>query len=146
MTTAVQTRRGQSRRVALQALYQWLQADTELGDLILQFDRSGSLRGADREYFRLLVRGVVADTSGLEQEFDAILDRPAAQLDPVERAALLLAVFELRECLDVPYRVVLNEATELTKSFGAEGGHRFVNGVLDKVAHRLRAVECRANA
>lgn len=135
-----------TRRAALQALYQWLQADTEAGDLVLQFERSGRLRRADPAYFRRLVRGVIDEAGALEAEYGGILDRPAVQLDPVERAILLLAVYELRDCPDVPYRVVIDQATELAKRFGAQDGHRFVNGVLDKVARRLRAAEAGTRA
>lgn len=125
--------RRKARRAALQALYQWQMTDTETGDLILQFERGGRLRGIDADYFRLLVRGTIAAAAELESEFAEYLDRPLSQLDPVERAVLLLGAYELRECPEVPYRVAINEALELAKSFGATEGHRFINGVLDKV-------------
>lgn len=125
--------RRNARRAALQALYQWQVAATEAGDLMLQFERGGRLRGIDADYFRLLVRGAIAAAAELESEFAEYLDRPLSQLDPVERAILLLGAYELRECPDVPHRVVINEALELAKSFGATESHRFINGVLDKV-------------
>lgn len=134
------SRRG-SRRVAMQALYQWLLADTETTDLVRQFEGTGRLGDCDTEYFRILVQGVLADPDGLEAVIAPYLDRPPAQLDAVERAILLLGVFELRERLEVPYRVVLNEALELAKRFGAQDGHRFVNGVLDRAARELRPTE-----
>lgn len=133
--------RRKARRAAVQAVYQWLVAESRIGDLVRQFESGGRLSGCDRAYFDALVRGVAHDRSGLESTFVGYLDRPAQHLDPVERAVLLLAVFELRDRLEVPYRVVVNEALELAKRFGAEDGHRFVNGILDRVARDLRATE-----
>lgn len=138
--TVAGTRRG-ARRAAVQALYQWLLADTEADDLLHQFEGEGRLSGCDRDYFGALVDGVINDLPGLESAFAGYLDRTTDHLDPVERAILLLAVFELRERAEVPYRVVLNEALELAKRFGAQDGHRYVNGVLDRTARDLRATE-----
>lgn len=125
--------RRNARRAALQALYQWQVTATEPGELILQFERGGRLRGADADYFRTLVRGVIAAAAELEAGYAGYLDRPQAQLDPVERAILLLGAYELSERAEVPYRVAINEALELARGFGATEGHRFINGVLDKV-------------
>lgn len=122
-----------ARRAALQALYQWQMAATGADDLISQFERDGRLRGADAEYFRALVRGAIAAATELEAVYAEYLDRPSTQLDPVERAILLLGVYELRERAEVPHRVAINEALELAKAFGATDGHRYINGVLDKV-------------
>ncbi|MDN5861847.1 MAG: transcription antitermination factor NusB [Salinisphaera sp.] len=133
-------RRG-ARRAALQAIYQWLAAGTETGDLVLQFQRSELMRGADGDYFTTLVRGVLAQPQRYEERFAAYLDRAPGLLDPVERAILLLAVFELCECPQVPYRVVLNEAVELAKAYGAEASHRYINAVLDAAAGALRPLE-----
>lgn len=133
--------RRKARRAALQALYQWQMTATEIGDLILQFERDEHLRGADTDYFRTLVRGAIAAADGLEAGYAEYLDRPLSQLDPVERAILLLGTYELRECPEVPYRVVINEALELAKSFGATDGHRFINGVLHRCAGLWRATE-----
>lgn len=130
-----------ARRAALQAIYQWLLADTDTGELLLQFERDGTLRGADGDYFRTLVRGVLADPDGLEAEVVGYLDRRVEHLDPVERAVLLVAVYELRERIEIPFRVVLNEALELAKRYGAEAGHRYINGVLDRAAAALRPQE-----
>lgn len=134
------TRRG-ARRAALQALYQWQVADTEPDDLLRQFHAGDRLSGVDHAYFDALVRGVVAEASALESCFGEYLDRAPAQLDPVERSVLLLGVFELRERADVPYRVVLDQALELAKRFGAQDGHRYINGVLDRAARALRGSE-----
>lgn len=125
----------------MQALYQWLQADTEAGDLVTQFQRAGLLKKADSKYFRNLVHGVVDNEDALIFEIAETLDRDFSQLDPVERAVLLLGVLELRDRIEVPYRVVINEAVELAKRFGGQDSHRYINGVLDKAARRLRTFE-----
>ncbi|ROO25596.1 transcription antitermination factor NusB [Salinisphaera japonica] len=130
-----------ARMAAVQAVYQWRMSGTEIGELILQFATAGRLRDLDRAYFEMLLRGVVHDVGGLEKVFDTHLSRPAVQLDPVEYAILLLATYELRECPEIPFAAVINEATNLAKIFGATDGHRFVNGVMDAVAHDVRADE-----
>ena len=130
-----------ARMAAVQAVYQWRMSGTEIGELILQFATAGRLRDLDRAYFEMLLRGVVHDVGGLEKIFDTHLSRPAIQLDPVEYAILLLATYELRECPEIPFAAVINEATNLAKIFGATDGHRFVNGVMDAVAHDVRADE-----
>lgn len=134
-------RRRAARRAALQALYQWQMAVTESGDLIRQFERGGRLGRADAAYFRTLVRGAIAAAAGLEAVYAEYLDRDPAQLDPVERGVLLLGAYELAERPEVPYRVVINEALELAKAFGATEGHRYVNGVLHRCAEHWRAAE-----
>lgn len=133
--------RSLARQAALQALYQWLQADTEAGELVLQFQRGGLLSGAENSHFRRLVRGVIEQADALEPLFAEFVDRRPAQLDPVERALLLMAVLELRDCPQVPYRVVINEAVDLAKRFGGQDSHRYINGVLDKAARQLRPLE-----
>lgn len=133
-----------ARMAATQAIYQWRMSGTDIGELITQFARARRLTNLDRNYFELLLRGVVHDVSGLEAAFDKHLSRPAVQLDPVEYAILLLATYELRECPEIPFAAVINEATNLTKIFGATDGHRFVNGVLDATARDLRATEISA--
>ena len=130
-----------ARMAAVQAIYQWRMSGTEIGELILQFATAGRLRDLDRAYFEMLLRGVVHDVGRLEKAFDAHLSRPAVQLDPVEYAILLLATYELQECPEIPFAAVINEATNLAKIFGATDGHRFVNGVMDAVAHDVRADE-----
>jgi len=130
-----------ARMAATQAIYQWRMSGTDIGELIMQFARAKRLSNLDRHYFETLLRGVVHDVSGLEEAFDKHLSRPAVQLDPVEYAILLLATFELRECPDIPFAAVINEATNLAKIFGATDGHRFVNGVLDATARDLRPAE-----
>lgn len=132
-----------ARMAAVQAIYQWRMNGTDIGELILQFAQAGRLRELDRDYFETLLRGVAYDASALEAAFDEHLSRPAAQLDPVEHAILLLATFELRDRVEIPFAAVINEATNLAKVFGATDGHRFINGVLDATARALRADELR---
>jgi N utilization substance protein B len=100
----------------------------------------------DAEYFQQLLQGVVDDSAALDAMIGGWLDRPVAQLDPVEHAVLLIGVEELRAHVEVPYKVVLNECVELTKKFGATDGHKFINAVLDRAARQLRAAEQQATA
>lgn len=136
--------RNKARRYAVQALYQWQMTGQEVHAVVEQFALEHSMKDEEYEYFREAVDGVVLHRHELDDHLVPFLDRPIEAVDPVERAILRLAVYELALRPDVPYRVVINEAIELAKTFGAEHGHRFVNGLLDKAAARLRAVEMRA--
>lgn len=138
--------RVRARMAAVQAIYQWQISDTQPAALIAQFTQAGRLEGLDRGYFETLVRGVATDAAALDAAFDAYLSRPVQQLDPVEHAILLLATFELRDCIEIPFAAIINEATNLAKIFGATDGHRFINGVLDATARSLRANETRARS
>ena len=133
--------RSRARRRALQAIYAWQLSGNRIEHVIEQFRREQDMQIADLEYFEELVRGVAR----LQEELDAaivpFLDREIARVDPIERAALRIAAWELRERIDVPYRVVINEAVESTKRFGAEHGHTYVNGVLDRLAAQWRSAE-----
>ena len=135
--------RGKARRLAMQAVYQWQMTAQDVADILMQFLSDEDNRGADVEYFEALVRGVVEGHTTLDVLLAPTLARPLDEVDPVERAVLRVAAFELQQRLDVPYRVVLNEAVALAKKFGAEQGHTFVNAALDKLARELRAVELR---
>lgn len=149
--------RRRARELALQGIYQWLLAGTSarsaedfLHELTATLtaeageDEPITLDPAHREMFATLLRGALDQAESLQADFAPFLDRPVDELSPVERAVLLLASQELRHSPQVPYRVVINEAIELTKSFGGAEGHRFVNGVLDKLAPRLRPLEVEA--
>lgn len=125
----------------MQALYQHEVNPQDWRGIYKQMKASESAKGADLEYFEGLLKDVVADSTRLSSALDEVLDRPFSQLDPVERAILLIGVFELTDRPDVPYRVVINEAVELARRYGATGGHRYVNGVLDKCAARMRTPE-----
>ncbi|HEU5282418.1 MAG TPA: transcription antitermination factor NusB [Burkholderiales bacterium] len=133
--------RRRSRELALQALYQWLVAGHEADDLCRQ--AGPDLQRADQAYFETLVRGVIERAAELDAGLQPFLDRPAKALSPVEHALLLIGTFELSVSLDVPYRVVINEAVELAKAYGGTDGHKYVNGVLDKLAAQLRPGEAR---
>lgn len=133
--------RHHARRLLIQALYQWQISGDDPGDILLQFVDGRDTSKADTDYFRELMRAIPAEVDTLDADIAPLLQRQVALVDPVERAVLRLACYELRERWEVPARVVINEAVELAKVFGAEQGHRFVNGVVDRLAHRLRARE-----
>lgn len=149
--------RRQSRRVLVQALYQWQMGGAETGAVRKEFLESGSLKKADRDFFVEIFNGAAArvdrDGSGsvataeqLDTLFAPLLDRKVSELDQVERAILRLGTFELAHRIDVPYRVVLDEYVELTKTFGAEDSHKYINAVLDALAQQLRSVEVNHDA
>ena len=133
--------RAKARRLALQGLYQWQLSGTPALELIAELNASQNVKDVDLEYFEELVRGVTAGSDGLQTLFQPHLDRPVDQIDPIERGILLIGTFELKDRIDVPYRVVLNEAVELAKDFGAEESHKYINAVLDKTAAGLRQAE-----
>ena len=136
--------RSRSRSLAVQALYQWQLAGQDVGSIINHFMIEQDARKFDSDYFSELVRCVPARLDELDQALGACLDRALESVDPVERAILRLGAYELIQHPEIPYRVVINEAVELAKTFGAEQGHRYINGVLDKLARQLRPVEVRA--
>lgn len=137
-------RRSSARRLAMQALYQHLISDDHWMSLREQFHDDPEFGRVDPEYFDELLEQCV----DREEEFFTVLapnfDRPADQIDPVERAILLIGCYELKDRLDIPYRVVINEGVELAKRFGAEDGHRYVNAILDRTAAELRKIEMSA--
>lgn len=139
------SRRGLARRVTVQALYQWLLNEAEPAALLKQFrEQDEGLGRADPQYFEELLNGIVANAAELTMAIAPHLDRPLTQLDPVEHAILLLGAYELEHRRDVPWKVAVNESVNLAKMFGAEDGYKFVNGVLDRLAHAMRADEMRA--
>ncbi|WP_424681343.1 transcription antitermination factor NusB [Frateuria sp. YIM B11624] len=133
--------RSRARRRALQALYAWQLSGSHMKAVIVQFRHEQDMEVADLEYFEDLLHGVEQHVDELDVALKPYVDREVSQIDPIERAALRLAAYELKYRLDVPYRVVINEAIEVTKRFGADHGHSYVNGVLDKLAGELRAAE-----
>ena len=132
-----------ARERALQALYQWDLASAESSDVRRQFIDRQDMSRVDVEYFERLFRGVSHDVDGVDESLARALDRPIGDLDPIERAVLRVAAFELAEVLETPARVVINEGVEITKRFGADNGHRYVNGVLDRLAGLVRPREMR---
>jgi transcription antitermination protein NusB len=133
--------RSVARRLALQAIYRWQLNDGPWQDVLQEFAEAQDMPKADREYFRALVEGVCSARPQLDVDIAQWTDRPAVQLDPVEHAVLLVALFELTARPEVPFRVVLNEAINLTRRFGATDGHKFVNAVLDRAARVVRSHE-----
>ena len=133
--------RARARRRALQAVYAWQMSGGLVEQVIAQFAHEQAHEIADLEYFDDLVRGVVKHRASLDQALVGYLDRPVEEVDPIERAVLRLSAYELIHRLDVPYRVVLNEAIEIAKRFGSEHGHTYVNGVLDRAAADWRTTE-----
>ena len=125
----------------MQAIYQWQMTDDAIAGIIQQFDEEANKPALDAEYFSELVQGVHDSVSVIDETLTPHMDRVIESVDPVERAILRLACYEFINRLDVPYRVVLNEAVTLTKKFCAEQSHTFVNAVLDKVAHQIRTQE-----
>ena len=138
-TLAAQRRK--ARHFGLQALYQWTLSDASLVDIDAEFRVDNDFRHTDGEYFQALLRGVMEDVESLEALFSPLLDRALDDLDPIERNLLRMGTFELKERIDVPYKVVINEAVSLAKKFGATESHPYINGMLDKVASELRTVE-----
>lgn len=136
------SRRGLARRLTVQALYQWLVNETAPDTVLKEFrEMPDGLGRADPEYFSELLRGTVQEAATLTTMIVPHIDRPLNQLDPVEYAVLLLGAYELAHRPEVPWRVVVNEAVNLAKVFGAEDGYKFVNGVLDRIARSARPEE-----
>ena len=136
--------RRRAREFALQGVYQWLLSGNGVAQIEDQVQQAGGFDKADAELFHTLLRGTLNAAGTLEGHFAPFIDRSIGELSPIERAVLLLGSYELSTQIEVPYKVVINEAIELTKSYGGTDGHRFVNGVLDKVAGELRATEVAA--
>lgn len=136
--------RRRARKAALQALYQWQVGGGNVGDIIAQFEAEHPPGHWDQDYFRELVREVTARVGELDGLLDPLVSRPLKDVDPVELATLRIAAYELAHRPEIPYRVVINEAVDLAKTFGAEQGYRFVNGIVDKLAQQLRQVEIQA--
>ena len=138
---ALAAQRRKARHFGLQALYQWTLSGASPADIEAEFRIDNDFQHTDGEYFSAVLKGVVRDVDALEALFSPVLDRRLGELDPIERNLLRLGTFELRDRIDVPYKVVISEAVALAKKFGATDSHRYINGVLDKVARDLRTVE-----
>lgn len=135
------TPRHRAREFALQGLYQWLLAGEDAGAIDAHIREAHGFDKADAEHFNALLHGTIKQASALRENLAPLIDRPIGQLSPVEHAALLIGAYELGNHIEIPYKVVINEAVELTKSFGGIDGHKYVNGVLDKFAAKVRNVE-----
>lgn len=136
--TAARTR---ARRLAMQALYQWQMTGQPPEDIEAQFRASDEFLSADEQYFHALLQGVVETLDDIDAVLAPVLDRALGEVDPVERAILRLAGFELLQRPEVPARVAISEAVNLARKYGAEQGHQFINGVLDRIARQVRAAE-----
>jgi N utilization substance protein B len=133
--------RHRARQAAVQALYQWQLTEQPPERIEEHFILDHEMHNVDMDYFHHLVQEIPLHHSELDDHISPHLDRNLAEVDPVERAILRLGVFEFGFHPEIPYKVVLNEAVELAKTFGAEHGHKYVNAILDKVAAKLRAAE-----
>ncbi|MDO8812878.1 MAG: transcription antitermination factor NusB [Gallionella sp.] len=136
--------RHRARELALQGVYQWRVTAGDDEQIEKQIHAEKNLGRYDKELFSKLLRGTLSLHADLEALLAPYLDRPLAELSPVEFAVLMLGAFELSQHIEVPYKVVINEAVELAKTFGGTDGHKYVNGVLDKLAAQLRAAEVTA--
>jgi N utilization substance protein B len=137
--------RRRARELALQGVYQWLLSGNSVSVVEKHIEAEAEgFDKADREFFVTLLRGTIDNIDSLQDGFAPFIHRAVHELSPIERAILLLASHELRHHLETPYRVVINEAIELAKGYGGTDGHRFVNGVLDKIAAQLRPEEVEA--
>jgi N utilization substance protein B len=138
--------RKKSREFAIQAIYSWQMTGNSIQDVELHIASENKMDKVDVDYFQQLIRGVCKAATELDENMKPYLglSHTLEELDMVEKAVLRLGFYELINCMDVPYKVVINEAIELAKAFGAEESHKFINGVLDKAAVKFRSVEINA--
>jgi N utilization substance protein B len=136
--------RRRAREAALQGLYQWLVGGEEAAVIDAQLREQPDFAKADAVHFDALLHGCIGEAADLDGILAKHVDRKTSLLSPVEHGALMIGAYELKHCLDVPYKVAINEAVELAKAFGGTDGHKYVNGVLDKTAGDLRPVEVQA--
>jgi transcription antitermination protein NusB len=135
--------RHNARRYVLQAMYQWQIAGTAVSEIEAEFLHYHIDKKLDLTYFKELIHGISHQHHKIDQEMQPFLDRPLHEIDPVELAVLRIATYELIQRLDVPYRVIINEALQLTKMFGSVDGYKFVNGILDRIAKKNRSAEAK---
>ncbi|WP_051085446.1 transcription antitermination factor NusB [Hahella ganghwensis] len=138
-------KRRRARRLVLQALYQWQMASSSASQVEAEFIIDNDMEKVDREFFSALLRGIISEVKALDEVLAPCLDRKVEDLDPIELSVIRMGAYELKNRIDVPYRVAINEAVELTKKFGGTDGHKFVNSVLDKLAPKFRQVEINAS-
>jgi N utilization substance protein B len=142
--TPAKSQRRRARELALQGLYQWLIAGGEASAIDAQLREHEGYAKCDSLHFDALLRGSIETAAALDAALARHVDRKTSELSPIEHAVLMIGAYELQHCLDIPYKVAINEAVELAKAFGGTDGHKYVNGVLDKVAVDLRAAEVQA--
>ena len=136
--------RRRSREAALQGLYQWLVTGDDVATIDAHMRELDEFDKVDRAHFDALLNGCILEASDLDAVLSRHVDRKTTELSPIEHGVLMIGAYELKHCMDIPYRVVINEAVELAKSFGGTDGHKYVNGVLDRSAIDLRPVEVAA--
>ena len=136
--------RRRAREFALQGLYEWLVSASDAGLIDAHMREQDDFGKCDKAHFDMLLHGCIREAGALDAVLARHVDRKTTQLSPIEHGVLLIGVYELTHCLDIPYRVAINEAVELAKSYGGTDGHKYVNGVLDKAAGDLRAAEVQA--
>ena len=154
MTTAPETKpakpprpksaRRRSREFALQGLYEWLVGGADIAAIEAHMREQEGFDKCDRVHFDALLQGCVAEAADLDAALTRHVDRKTTELSPIEHGVLMIGAYELAHCVDIPYKVAINEAVELAKSFGGTDGHKYVNGVLDKAAAELRSAEVEA--
>ena len=147
MTTEVSLAKGRSnaRKKAMQALYQWSISGNDLGEIEVQFHKEQDMSKVDQEYFHMLLHEVPSQVEMLDELLSPCLDRKAHELDPVEQAILRISAYEIKNRIDVPYKVIIKEAIQLANTFGADQSHKYVNGVLDKLARQHRQAEMKSS-
>ena len=138
---APKSARRRSREIVLQGLYEWLIAGSDAGVIEAHMREQDGFDKCDVVHFDALLHGCIRDAATLDEVLSRHVDRPTVELSPIEHGVLLVGAYELKNCLDVPYKVAINEAVELAKAFGGTDGHKYVNGVLDKAAADLRPAE-----
>ena len=141
---AQKSSRRRSREIALQGLYEWLISAAEPALIEAHMREQDGFDKCDKAHFDMLLHGCIREATELDAVLVRHVDRKTSHLSPIEHGVLMIGVYELKHCIDIPYRVAINEAVELAKSFGGTDGHKYVNGVLDKAASELRAVEVQA--
>lgn len=136
--------RRRAREIALQGLYEWLLAGSDAGVIDAHMREQPEFAKCDAVHFDALLHGCINEAAALDAVLARHVDRPTQELSPIEHGVLLVGAYELKNCIDVPYKVAINEAVELAKAFGGTDGHKYVNGVLDKAAADLRPTEVSA--
>jgi N utilization substance protein B len=142
--TPAKSQRRRSRELALQGLYEWLLAGGDAAGIDAHMREHEGFDKCDSLHFDALLHGCIAGAAEIDAALARHVDRKTTELSPVEHGVLMIGVYELKHCLDIPYKVAINEAVELAKSFGGTDGHKYVNGVLDKAAGDLRPLEVQA--
>lgn len=141
---APKSARRRSRELALQGLYEWLLGGADAGVIDAHMREQDGFKLCDATHFDTLLHGCIGEARTLDAVLAGHVDRKTSELSPIEHGVLMIGAYELAHCVDIPYRVAINEAVELAKSFGGTDGHKYVNGVLDKAAAELRPVEVQA--